>query len=78
MLVDEHLEVRDSEQIRGSRTQAAITAWVKTGDHPTLNQSLYLASISQFLDKERYLPEQSIEPLLQRGSGWASPDLRAI
>eukprot|EP01043_Picozoa_sp_COSAG02_P098923 COSAG02_NODE_35051_length_474_cov_2.058667_1_plen_124_part_01 len=35
MLVNEALEVRDYEQIKGSRTQAAITTWVKTGHQST-------------------------------------------
>jgi hypothetical protein len=36
MLVDENHNVRDYEQIKGSRTQAAITAWVKVG-HKTVS-----------------------------------------
>ena len=35
MLINEGLEVRDYEQIKGSRTQAAITTWVKTGHQST-------------------------------------------
>ena len=36
MLVDENHNVRDYEQIKGSRTQAAITVWVKVG-HKTVS-----------------------------------------
>jgi len=35
MIVNEALEVRDYEQIKGSRTQLAITTWVKTGHQAT-------------------------------------------
>ena len=40
MLINNEFEVRDYEQIKGSRTQAAITDWVRTGHKQTKPKGL--------------------------------------